>query len=152
MPLMAPRTPPPTEPLHVRALACLALLVAVPAHRIPLARLLPIVNLVRHLPSAEPAFAGHVHRAVLAARPRWFGGRLACMEVSLATVIALALCRRRVHWVLGSRALPNEAHAWVEGAGFTLGLEDNDPVRPWTAVLITPEHASPTRANKAFRS
>lgn len=137
---MAARRPPAAAaPAAVRALAAIALVLAVPAHRLPLRWLLPIVRAVRHFPPAEPAFAHTVHRAVLAARPSWWNGRLACMEVSLATVLALAMCGRRAHWVLGARALPNEAHAWVEGIGFALGLEDDDPVRPWTAVLTTPE-------------
>jgi hypothetical protein len=135
MPLMAERhTPVPAEPLPVRALAVLALVLAVPAHRLPLTWLLPMVRVVRHFPPAPPALAHSVHRAVLAVRPAWWGGRLACMKVSLATVLALGLCGRRVHWVLGARALPN---------GFTLGLEDDDPLRPWIAVLTTPEPTHP---------
>ncbi|RZE54768.1 hypothetical protein C0R00_31505, partial [Streptomyces albidoflavus] len=38
---------------------------------------------------------------------------MACMEISLATVLALALCGWRAHWVLGARQLPTKAHAWV---------------------------------------
>lgn len=139
MPLMAAHQAPVAERRHRRALAALALALAVPGHRLLLRMLLPLICMLRHFPPAEPDFARSVHRAVLAARPPWWGGRLACMEVSLATVTALALCGRRSHWVLGARALPNEAHAWVQGEGFTLGLEDDDPVRPWTAVLTVPE-------------
>ena len=119
------------------------LVLAVPVRRLPLTWLLPVVRLVRHFPPAEPAFARRVHRAVLAGRRTWWGGRLACMEVSLATVLALGLCGRKVHWALGARTLPNEAHAWVRGDGLTLGLEDDDPARPWTAVFITPEPCRP---------
>ncbi|MFE7571734.1 lasso peptide biosynthesis protein [Streptomyces sp. NPDC057539] len=68
---------------------------------------------------------------------------------SLATVLAAALCGRRVHWILGARPLPDEAHAWVsvEGGG-ALGLDgpdQNNPVRPWVPVITTP---SPVRANQ----
>ncbi|MET9062848.1 lasso peptide biosynthesis protein [Streptomyces antibioticus] len=38
---------------------------------------------------------------------------MACREVSLATVLTIALQGHRAHWVLGSRRIPNEAHAWV---------------------------------------
>ena len=152
MPLMATRRTAPAELLLVRALAVLGLVLAVPARRLPLTWLLPVIRVVRHFPPAAPAFARSVHRAVLAARPTWWGGRLACMEVSLATVLALGLCGRKVHWVLGARALPNEAHAWVQGDGFTMGLQDDDPVRPWTAVLTTPEPLSTKRVNEAVRN
>ncbi|MGQ4353039.1 lasso peptide biosynthesis B2 protein [Streptomyces drozdowiczii] len=141
MPLMAERgTTEPPPPLLVRALAAVALAVAVPAHRLPLRWLVRTIQVLVRLPEPNAPFARQVNRAVLAVRPAWWGGRLACMEVSLATVIALGLCGRRAHWVLGARALPNEAHAWVQGKGYVLGLEENDPVRPWTAVLITPPH------------
>ncbi|MEU9535828.1 lasso peptide biosynthesis B2 protein [Streptomyces sp. NPDC048213] len=141
MPLMAERgTTEPPPPLLVRALAAVALAVAVPAHRLPLRWLVRTIQALVRLPEPDAHFARQVHRAVLAVRPAWWGGRLACMEVSLATVIALGLCGRRAHWVLGARALPNEAHAWVQGQNYVLGLEENDPVRPWTAVLITPPH------------
>ncbi|WP_371790406.1 lasso peptide biosynthesis B2 protein [Streptomyces sp. NBC_01471] len=129
----------PAPPLVLRALAVLALALAVPAHRLPLVWLMRATRLLARFPPADTAFAREVHRAVLAVRPAWWGGRLACMEVSLATVIALRVCGHRVHWVLGARALPNEAHAWVQGKGYTLGLEEDDPVRPWAAVLITPD-------------
>ncbi|MGW3681233.1 lasso peptide biosynthesis B2 protein [Streptomyces prasinus] len=124
----------------MRALALVGLALSIPAHRLPLTWLVRATGVLRRFPPAEPAFARRVYQAVLAVRPAWWGGRIACMEVSLATVILLGLCGRRVHWVLGARALPNEAHAWVQGDGFTLGLEEDDPVRPWTPVLTTPPH------------
>ncbi|MFJ4880044.1 lasso peptide biosynthesis B2 protein [Streptomyces sp. NPDC088745] len=125
-------------PLLLKMLAATVLPVAIAVHRLPLRWLVTATGALRRLPPAEPAFAQNVHQAVHAVRPPWWGGRIACMEVSLATVLALALCGRRVHWVLGVRAAPNEAHAWVQGEAFTLGLENDDPVRPWTAALITP--------------
>ncbi|WP_189828398.1 lasso peptide biosynthesis B2 protein [Streptomyces finlayi] len=134
-------TPDPAHrrpPLPIRMLAALVLPVAIAVHRLPLRWLVAATSVLRHLPPAEAAFAQSLHQALLAVRPSWWGGRIACMEVSLATVLALGLCGRRVHWVLGVRAAPNEAHAWVQGDGFALGLENNDPVRPWTPALITP--------------
>ncbi|MEV6758212.1 lasso peptide biosynthesis B2 protein [Streptomyces sp. NPDC051214] len=141
---MAPRhTTASAAPLLVCALAVICLALAIPGHRFPLPWLMRAMSVLRRFPPAEPDFARRVHEAALAARPSWWGGRIACMEVSLATVLALGLCRRRVSWVLGARALPNEAHAWIQGDGFTLGLDEDDPVRPWTPLLITPE--PPTR-------
>ncbi|WP_145503723.1 lasso peptide biosynthesis B2 protein [Streptomyces sp. CFMR 7] len=138
MPLMGERHSARRARWWVRGLAAFALIVSAQATRLPVVWLDRGCGVLRHLPPAPSALAREVSGAVLAARPHWWGGRLACMEVSLATVIALALCGFRVHWVLGARALPNEAHAWVVGDGYTLGLEEDDPVRPWTAALITP--------------
>ncbi|MFJ3073176.1 lasso peptide biosynthesis B2 protein [Streptomyces albidoflavus] len=77
----------------------------------------------------------------LSIRPAWYRGRMACMEISLATVLALALCGRRAHWVLGARQLPTKAHAWVwtENGAFGLSGRDRpDPRRPWIGALATP--------------
>ncbi|MFI2258939.1 lasso peptide biosynthesis B2 protein [Streptomyces tubercidicus] len=137
---MAPRvSQSPLPPFPVRAVAGLALIVAVPARRLPLRWLLAAVSTLRCLPPASSQFVAMVDRAVRAARPTWWPGRIACMEISLATLLAVALCGRRAHWVFGSRPLPNEAHAWVQTAdGQPFGLDDDDPVRPWVAVSITP--------------
>ncbi|WP_121842188.1 lasso peptide biosynthesis B2 protein [Streptomyces sp. S5] len=77
----------------------------------------------------------------LSIRPAWYRGRMACMEISLATVVALALCGRRAHWVLGARQLPTEAHAWVwtENGAFGLSGRDRpDPRRPWIGAVAAP--------------
>ncbi|MGW8543644.1 lasso peptide biosynthesis B2 protein [Streptomyces albidoflavus] len=74
-------------------------------------------------------------------RPAWYRGRIACMKISLATVLALALCGRQAHWVLGARQLPTEAHAWVwtENGAFGLSGRDRpDPRRPWAGALAAP--------------
>jgi Transglutaminase-like superfamily/Coenzyme PQQ synthesis protein D (PqqD) len=59
-------------------------------------------------------------RAVLAAVRRVAGrypGRAACLELSLAAVVTLALTRRAADWCLGSADDPFRFHAWVEVAG-----------------------------------
>ncbi|WP_344585035.1 lasso peptide biosynthesis B2 protein [Streptomyces lunalinharesii] len=144
---MAPRDDgAPLRPLPVRAAALLALLVAAPACRLPLGWLLAAVTTLRWFPAASDRFVAAVDGAVRAARPAWWSGRLACMEVSLATILVVAACGRRAHWVHGSRPLPNEAHAWVQTAtGTTFGLEDDDPVRPWVIVRATPDLAAANR-------
>lgn len=96
---------------------------------------------LRVLPAASPALVGAVSAAVPQIRPAWYRGRIACLEISLATVLALALCGRRAHWVLGARQLPAEAHAWVwtENGAFGLSGRDRpDPRRPWVGTLATP--------------
>ncbi|AXG79044.1 lasso peptide biosynthesis B2 protein [Streptomyces paludis] len=136
-------------PLPVRILAAAALAVSATVVRLPLRYLLRALGLLRRLPAARPAHADLLHRAVRTVRPTWWPGRLACMEVSLATVIAAALCGRRVYWVLGARPLPNEAHAWVVlpggGALGLDGLDHDNPIRPWVPVIAT---TSPERVKK----
>ncbi len=69
-------------------------------------------------------------------RPAWYRGRIACMKISLATVLALALCGRQAHWVLGARQLPTEAHAWVWTENGAFGLSGRD--RPRRAGSVSP--------------
>ncbi|MEU6647737.1 lasso peptide biosynthesis B2 protein [Streptomyces albidoflavus] len=85
---------------------------------------------LRVLPAASPALAGAVSAAVLQIRPAWYRGGIACMEISLATVLALALCGRRAHWVLGARQLPTKAHAWVWTEDGAFGLSGRDRPDP----------------------
>ncbi|WP_413777558.1 MULTISPECIES: lasso peptide biosynthesis B2 protein [Streptomyces] len=66
----------------------------------------------------------------LSIRPAWYRGRMACMEISLATVLALALCGWRAHWVLGARQLPTKAHAWVWTEDGAFGLSGRDRPDP----------------------
>ncbi|WP_327233896.1 lasso peptide biosynthesis B2 protein [Streptomyces sp. NBC_01317] len=136
-------------PLRIRAVALVGLAASLAALRLPLRRLLRALVPLRRLPAARGDHAEILYRAVVEVRPAWWPGRIACMEMSLATVLAAALCGRRVHWVLGARPLPNEAHAWVvvEGGG-ALGLDgpdQNNPVRPWVPVITTPP---PARVNR----
>jgi hypothetical protein len=128
--------------------ALVALAVAVPASRLPLRLLQALVGATRWLPAAAPCHAEAFHQTILGCRPRWWPGRIACLEVSLALIVALAFRGRRAHWVLGSRPLPNEAHAWVQLVdGTTYGLrERDDPVRAWVMVAAVPPFtSSPTR-------
>jgi Transglutaminase-like superfamily/Coenzyme PQQ synthesis protein D (PqqD) len=60
---------------------------------------------------AQAVLAG-VRRAA-----RWYPGRAACLELSLAAVVALALVRCAADWSLGSAEDPFRFHAWVEVAG-----------------------------------
>lgn len=47
---------------------------------------------------------------------RWLPIRVACIETSLATVLAAALLGRQLRWCVGARFLPPPVayHAWVE--------------------------------------
>ncbi|MET8813992.1 lasso peptide biosynthesis B2 protein [Streptomyces sp. NPDC004549] len=125
----------------VRALARVGLVLALGVMRLPMRARMRLLNCLRVLPPAPPAVAASVAAAVPLVRPSWWPGRIACLEVSLATVLAIALCGRRAHWVLGARRMPNEAHAWVwtpTGAYGLSGRDTDDPRRPWAGVAAAP--------------
>ncbi|MFJ4806024.1 lasso peptide biosynthesis B2 protein [Streptomyces murinus] len=78
---------------------------------------------------AEAAFAA-VRRAA-----RWWPGRAACLEESLAAHFASALTGHRVTWVIGARFTPHGAHAWIEADGYVVGQEETDRVWPYVPAL-----------------
>ena len=82
------------------------------------------------LPCAEHALA-----AVRGAA-RWWPGRAACAEVSLATVLLLAASGRRATWVIGARFAPDGAHAWVVADQMVVGGPEPDgwPYHPAAAA------------------
>jgi hypothetical protein len=55
---------------------------------------------------------------------RWYPGRAACLETSLAAFIALALRGYRADWCIGCRLGPAEAHAWICIASGPVGERD----------------------------
>jgi Transglutaminase-like superfamily/Coenzyme PQQ synthesis protein D (PqqD) len=66
--------------------------------------------------AASPRQAADAVAAVSRAA-RWYPGRAACLEQSLAAVLVTAVRRRRLDWCLGSIPDPYRFHAWVEVAG-----------------------------------
>ncbi|WP_439947146.1 lasso peptide biosynthesis B2 protein [Streptomyces sp. BBFR109] len=156
MPAVTAPAPQCEQPgLPVRILARAGLMLALCLMRLPLRARMRLLGLLRFLPAASPAVAASAAAAVPLVRPSWWPGRIACMEVSLATVLTIALRGRRAHWVLGSRRLPNEAHAWVWTPAGALGLsgrDADDPRRPWVGVAAAPPIPSPVRVNRARRN
>ena len=141
MPPATATTPAGSPGVLMRVPAYLGLGLALALMRMPLRTRVRLLGAVRHLPAAPAGLAATAEATVRHVRPGWWPGRIACMEVSLATVITLALCGRRAHWVIGARRMPNEAHAWVWTPAGALGLsgrDTDDPRRPWTAVAATP--------------
>ncbi|MFF4146665.1 lasso peptide biosynthesis B2 protein [Streptomyces sp. NPDC001698] len=127
--------------LFMRLPAWVGLALALALMRLPLHTRMRALGLLRFLPAAPPRLAASAAATVLRVRPGWWPGRIACMEVSLATVLTLALCGRRAPWVLGARRLPSEAHAWVWTPAGALGLsgrDADDPRRPWVGVAAAP--------------
>ncbi|MEU6389251.1 lasso peptide biosynthesis B2 protein [Streptomyces sp. NPDC046939] len=55
---------------------------------------------------------------------RWYPGRAACLELSLATLGALALTGRSVAWCIGTADDPYRFHAWVEARGVAIASPD----------------------------
>ena len=73
--------------------------------------------------------AGPASRTVEAVRraARWYPGRAACLERSLAAALLAAAARRRLDWCLGSVPDPYRFHAWVAVAGQPVAAADDDP-------------------------
>lgn len=82
-------------------------------------------------PAAEPIALDAVASCQRAAR--WYPGRAACLENSLAAFIALALRGYRADWCIGCRLGPAEAHAWIETASGPVG----ESVRPGRPLHVT---------------
>ncbi|TWP46094.1 lasso peptide biosynthesis B2 protein [Lentzea tibetensis] len=72
---------------------------------------------------ASAAQATGVNAAIRLAG-RYRPHRVACMEVSLATVLLAATQRRSVDWCIGARLMPYAAHAWIEVDGIVVGEPD----------------------------
>ncbi len=67
---------------------------------------------------------------------RWFPGRAACLENSLAAALTALLLRRTVDWCIGARLMPYAAHAWIEVSGVSVG-EARAPDRPYLLLQRT---------------
>ncbi|WP_414166365.1 lasso peptide biosynthesis B2 protein [Streptoverticillium reticulum] len=129
----------PTAPRRDRLVAAVALALALTLSRWPLRRQITVVRLMRGLPYARLTRLEALYTAVRAVIPAWWPGRIACMEISLAVVIAAAITGHRARWALGARFLPDAAHAWAEVPEGTAGRDIGDAVdRPWMQVLSVP--------------
>ncbi|MEU7161437.1 lasso peptide biosynthesis B2 protein [Streptomyces chrestomyceticus] len=129
----------PTAPWCDRLIAALALTCSLAVGPLPLRWKIAAIRALRGLPHARLARLQALHTAVLSVIPAWWPGRIACMEISLATVIAAALTGHQAHWVLGVRFLPNAAHAWAQVPDGAAGRDTGDAAdRPWTPVLTVP--------------
>ncbi len=138
MTVMVP-TARPTARWRDRLIAAVALALSLVMSRVPLRWQIAAVRLLRGLPYVRLARIEALYTAVLAVIPSWWPGRVACMEISLATVLTAALTGRRARWVLGARFLPDAAHAWSEVPEGAVGRDIGDAVdRPWMPVLAVP--------------
>jgi len=117
------------------AFACLLLSVA--CARLPFRATYRLVQFL-HRRCAEPPAARRARTIVAAVHlaARWYPGRAACFEQSLAAVLLATLSGLRLDWCLGAAADPYRFHAWVEIAG-TPVPEPGEPAEraPFVRVL-----------------
>ncbi|OPC78462.1 hypothetical protein B4N89_37050 [Embleya scabrispora] len=119
-----------------------ALLGAVLAVRLPFAVVHRAVHATRARWASIPEDPRRAEEFLAALRhtARWFPGRAACLEISLAAVLLSAAHRRRLDWCLGAAPDPFRFHAWVacDGAAVAASLsapgEDGEPP-PYRAVV-----------------
>ena len=114
----------------------IALLVAVGLLRCaPLRPVLAAARTAKRL-CRVPATRSEANAAVAARTwaARYFPGRAACLELSLAAFLAAAARGRAVDWCIGCRFAPCESHAWIEVEGRTVG-EPDLPDRPFHVTV-----------------
>lgn len=138
---MTQMTPAPldTPTLPERAVAAVGLALSLTVGCLPLRLRIAVVRALRRLPAAGRGRVVRLDTAVRHVTPTWWPGRIACMEISLATVLATALTGRHASWALGARRLPDAAHAWVDTVEGPVGHDVGDGAdRPYTRVLSVP--------------
>jgi hypothetical protein len=89
---------------------------------LPFRAVLVMARLFKRL-ALQAASRQDAERAVAARdwAARWFPGRAACLENSLAAFIFAALHGRSTDWCIGCRLLPAESHAWIQADGSPVG-------------------------------
>jgi hypothetical protein len=77
---------------------------------------LAAARILKRILAREPASQQDAEQAVAARdwAARWFPGRVACLENSLAALLFTALHRRNAAWCIGFRLQPAESHAWIQ--------------------------------------
>ncbi|UQA91527.1 lasso peptide biosynthesis B2 protein [Streptomyces halobius] len=137
IPMAVPaRTSRPPLPDRFVAVAALALATAL-VHTAPLRATLAVARIAKRC-TRRPATATEAGR-VVAARDwasRFFPGRAACLEMSLAAFLASTLHGKAVDWCIGCRFAPCESHAWIEADTQPVG-ETNTSDRPFHVTLRT---------------
>jgi hypothetical protein len=126
----------PRPPLadRITAIAALALATAL-VQVAPLRITLAVAHLAKRTTRRASTAAEAEH--TIAARnwaARFFPGRAACLEMSLAAHLASCLRRRAVDWCIGCRFDPCESHAWIEADAQPAG-EPTTPDRPFHVTL-----------------
>lgn len=97
-------------------------LLAIGMKRLPFERQVRILNAVGERWTLAPASEDEALEALRAVHraSQLYLGRAACLEVAMATTLALALKRKRSQVVLGIKSDPDSFHAWPEVAGIPI--------------------------------
>ncbi|OOC56457.1 hypothetical protein NOSIN_23665 [Nocardiopsis sinuspersici] len=132
-----PRVP---GPYRWAAVAALLLVLAVSwggRRRFRMRRMLRLMEFASRL-HRRPADTHQAEKAVHAVRALGLFSpvRVACLEESVAAVLALAIRGRGVRWCHGVIADPIRLHAWIEVEGRP--VEEPDSTRRCTALLTIP--------------
>ena len=119
-----------------RLIGVVTFVIAVVILRLPFGRLVRLVAAVKRRCCRRDATPAEAEIAVLAARMagRWFPGRAACLECSLAAVLAAAAKGRAVDWCIGARFAPYSSHAWIQVGGRPVA-EMTGQDRPYLPLL-----------------
>lgn len=127
IPPMSTSLPAPALALRgIRVAGPLALLVTLVVVKLPFRFPVGLLRALRRHWCAGPASEAQARIALDAVRAAaWlYPGRIACLELSFATVLTMALLRRRVDWCVGFADIPLRLHAWVAANGCSM---DDDP-------------------------
>lgn len=119
------------------AVVPVALAMALLMVRLPFGLTVKAIQRARRLHCQQEATMAQVAAMINAVRraARWYPGRAACLEVSLATVTAMMLVGRRADLVIGVADDPHRFHAWVETGGVPV-VEPAAPIDEFRKVLI----------------
>lgn len=113
-----------------QALALLCLLAAIATLRFPFGTVIRFVAALKRAQARRPASQSD-GRTSLSAVHRMSGYvplRVACMEVSLASVLLCALYGRALHWCFGHSLDPIAFHSWVEADGEPVREPGDEPI------------------------
>jgi len=116
---------------------------------LPIRAAIAVAHAALRLPGrpATPEEADVAHAAVRRAA-RWWPGRAACLEESLAAFFAAAFTGHRVCWAIGARFAPQGAHAWIETGHTIVGQSETDRVWPYVAALqVSAARCTPTKTS-----
>jgi Transglutaminase-like superfamily/Coenzyme PQQ synthesis protein D (PqqD) len=131
-------SPPAPLPWGRVALALIFLLIADVLLRCSFRRSVALVRLSRRTwcRSALPVRRANGTVEAVRRAARWYPGRAACLERSLAAVLLAIAVRRRLDWCLGAVPDPYRFHAWVAVAGDAVTAAEDDPaLSRWDLIL-----------------
>jgi hypothetical protein len=134
--LIKPPLPSPPRPnWHYRAAGTLGLLGALIMIQLPMGVMIKLARLARYR-RREPVKLEPTRRIAKAAQQagRFYPGRVACLELSLAALIGGAILNAAPEWRLGAAFGQVYFHAWTEVNGEL--VEDPEPDKPAFQALI----------------